>query len=91
MTKMDRAAKSALFFFPPKKVASWSRWCGWRDLNAQKRKLHRQAFRCGESITTQRAIDWLKENADKYMWFDETTGECGLTNEFEQAFRNGIK
>lgn len=36
------------------------------------------------------AIDWLKRNADCYIWYDETEGEAGMTDDFYDVFAKGV-
>ncbi len=39
----------------------------------------------------KKATEWLKKNADNYMWYDETEGESGLTDDFINDFKNYMK
>jgi len=39
----------------------------------------------------EKAIEWLKKNADNYTWYDEFEGESGMIDEFIDDFKNYMK
>ncbi len=36
------------------------------------------------------AINWLKEHADDYTWFDEEVCESGMTDDFYDEFKKAM-
>ena len=34
----------------------------------------------------EQAVEWLKNNADNYTWYDEMEGESGMTDDFYDDF-----
>ena len=38
----------------------------------------------------EKACVWLKENGDKYTWYDEMCGDSGLTDEFIVEFKKAM-
>ena len=35
----------------------------------------------------EKACEWLKENADKYIWYDTNDFDCGMIDEFVANFK----
>lgn len=39
----------------------------------------------------EKAIEWLRKNADDYVWYDETEGESGMMDGFIEVFIDYMK
>ena len=60
------------------------------DANVGKRLLFMTGYMHGEDDMFKRLVDWLKNNVEKYMWYDEFEGECGLTDEFYDELKKNV-
>lgn len=44
-----------------------------------------------EQQMLEKAVEWLRLNADNYTWYDETEGESGMMSVFIEAFIKAMK
>ena len=42
------------------------------------------------NVIIEKACEWLKKNADDYTWYNEFSGESGMTEEFYEDFREAM-
>ena len=38
-----------------------------------------------------KVIKWLQDNADSYIWYDETENECGITDNFIKNLQKAME
>lgn len=53
----------------------------------QVREVFDKTWDGGYNHAVEKAVNWLKEHADDYTWYDETEGESGMTDDFIEDFR----
>ena len=75
-----------------KEIASkYERWNIEEDESdgAYKGALEMAAWK--ERQIIEKAIEWLKKNADSYTWYNEFEGESGMIEEFIEDFKKAME
>ena len=57
--------------------------------NKELRKIIDMSYQSGYDIAIEKAVEWLKKNADNYVWWLE--GDGGMSDEFIDDFINALK
>ena len=97
MKREERIEKAVNLAYPDKinkeMVANLSEVERWEFLGEQadRRDAFRLGYKTGEKETIERVIEWLKNNADYFTWYNEMEGESGMTDDFYNEIRKAME
>ena len=89
----ERALHAGLEVFPTHNVGTRETMFGPQpiDANEFKRACFIEGFRRGENETIRRAIEWMKNNCEQFIWFSEIDRDCGMEDNFWDAFQKAME
>lgn len=95
MTKEERAVKAAEIEYPLEdellKKLSEDEKTEFIGEQIDRRDGFKKGYLTAEKETIERVIEWLKNNADSFTWYNEMEGESGMTDDFYDEIRKAME